>query len=105
MCQFISLFHNPLNGDIAVADLNSHSKTEKQLKLNKAIWREGHCRPDGSVELRVEPNDRQTQRECTGCGEELTKEQEKHNEKMTAKSGNRELCMCDNCGQSIVIMH
>src|SRR3990167_10199419 len=64
MCDFISLFHNPLNGDIEVADLNSHSVTEQQLKLNKAIWREGHYRPNGSVELRVESTDRQTQQEC-----------------------------------------
>ena len=57
MCQFISFFHNPLNGDIAVSDLNSHGNTETELKLNKNIWREGHYLPNGGVELRFNPDD------------------------------------------------
>ena len=57
MCQFISFHHNPLNGDIAVSDLNSHSNTEEKLKLNLNVWREGHYLPDGTIDLRFD-NDR-----------------------------------------------
>jgi len=64
MCQFMSFFHNPINGDIAVSDVNSHGNTEKELSLNLNIWREGHYLPDGKVELRVTDKDRMTQKEC-----------------------------------------
>ena len=39
MCRFISFHHRPDNGDIAVSDLNSHSKSEKKLKLNSEVKR------------------------------------------------------------------
>src|SRR3989304_1230697 len=63
MCEFISFFHRPDNGDIAVYDLTSHSKTQEELKLNN-LWREGHYKPDGSIECRVVEGDKTTQIEC-----------------------------------------
>ena len=56
MCRFISFWHNPLHGDVAVSDLDSHSNTEKALKLNNKVWYEGHYTPDGEIELRVNPS-------------------------------------------------
>jgi len=65
MCRFISFFHNPINGDIAVYDLTSHSKTQEKLKLNEKIWREGHYIPkDNTIECRVTDSDRTSQEEC-----------------------------------------
>ena len=57
MCRFISFFHNPLNGDIAASDLNSHGNTETNLKLNLNIWREAHYTSNGEIELRFNPTD------------------------------------------------
>ena len=57
MCEFASFFHNPLNGDVAVKVLDSHGETEKALKLNLKVWREGHYLPSGEFELRYD-NDR-----------------------------------------------
>src|SRR4030043_337101 len=58
MCQFISFHHKPTTGDIAVAVLASHSDTEQRLKLNLALWREGHYTPNGEAELRFTDDDR-----------------------------------------------
>ena len=58
MCQFISFHHKPTTGDIAVAVLDSHSDTEQRLKLNLALWREGHYTPNGEAELRFTDDDR-----------------------------------------------
>jgi len=58
MCQFISLFHNITNGEVAVYDLNSHGNTEIKLNLNKNVWREGHYLPKGEFELRFNDEDR-----------------------------------------------
>jgi len=64
MCQLISFFHRPDNGDISVAVLDDHSVTQKQLNLNENLWREGHYLPDGTIECRVIDADRKTQKEC-----------------------------------------
>lgn len=64
MCQFASFFHNPLNGDVAIHDLNSHGNTEKKLKLNLNIWREGHYLPDNTFELRFCDTDKVDKIEC-----------------------------------------
>ena len=56
MCQFISFFHRPDNGDIAVYDLQSHGNTEEHLKLNKNLWAEGHYTPKGELILRQDGN-------------------------------------------------
>ena len=64
MCKLIALFHNPINGDIKVYDLQSHANTEKHLELNRAIWNEGHYLPDGEIELRLKDTDRITKQEC-----------------------------------------
>ena len=58
MCRFISFHHNPLNGDVVVKDLESHSDTERMLNLNVNIWREGHYLPNGEVELRTTKMDK-----------------------------------------------
>ena len=58
MCRFASFLHNPLTGEIAVNDLASHGNTEKALKLDPKIWREGHYLPTGEIELRLQDNDR-----------------------------------------------
>ncbi len=34
---------------------------------------------------------------CTDCGKELSKEQEKRNEEIAAKSGTKRLDICGNC--------
>ena len=64
MCRDLSYFHRPDTGDVCVAVLNSHADTEKQLKLNLKLWREGHYLPDGTIEARVAPEDRTTAHEC-----------------------------------------
>ena len=64
MCQFISFFHRPDNGDIGVYDVTSHGKTEEHLKLNKNLWREGHWLPGGELICRVLPEDKTTAEEC-----------------------------------------
>ena len=64
MCEFISFFHNPINGDIKVYDLTSHEKTKQKLELNENIWREGHYLPDGTIEARVADVDRATKDDC-----------------------------------------
>ena len=64
MCQFISFFHRPDTGDIAVWDLNSHSNTGKHLKLNLNLWCEGHYLPDGTIEARIHDKIRESQKEC-----------------------------------------
>ena len=58
MCKFCSLFHNPLTGEIKIADLNSHGETERKLNLDPKIWREGHYTPEGKIELRFTEDDR-----------------------------------------------
>ena len=57
MCRFISFFHDPKTGDIAISDMNSHGDTEKALKLNLKVWREAHYTPGGDIELRFNPED------------------------------------------------
>ena len=64
MCQFISFFHRPDTGDIAVYDVTSHAKTEEHLSLNKNLWREGHWLPDGELVCRVLLEDKSTAEEC-----------------------------------------
>ena len=59
-----SFFHNPINGDILVSDLSSHSETEEKLKLNLKVWDEGHYLPNGEIECRVKPDSKITQEEC-----------------------------------------
>jgi hypothetical protein len=61
-----SFFHNPISGEILVYDLNSHSETEKHLKLNPCgPFREGHYLPNGTVECRVvEGEDGVSQETC-----------------------------------------
>ena len=61
MCEFISFFHRPDNGDIAVSDLESHGNTEEKLGLNKKLWCEGHYLPDGKVVCRVNTDSKITQ--------------------------------------------
>ena len=56
MCKFISFWHQPSTGDIAIWDLTSHSDTKDYLKLDKT-WREAHYTPNGELELRFEPKD------------------------------------------------
>ena len=57
MCRFISFFHNPKTGDLAVKDLNSHGETEMALNLNLKVWREAHYTPNGNIELRFNEGD------------------------------------------------
>ena len=64
MCLFISFFHRPDNGDIALYDLTSHANTQKKLELNENLWREGHYLPNGEIVCRVTDADRITQAEC-----------------------------------------
>ena len=64
MCKFISFFHRPDNGDIALSNLNSHEDTQKKLNLNNNLWREGHYTPDGAVECRVTGADYVSRAEC-----------------------------------------
>ena len=63
MCKFASFLHNPLTKEIKVADLDSHGNTEKNLKLDPKIWREGHYTPAGEIELRFTDDDRVDQTE------------------------------------------
>ena len=58
MCKYASFFHNPATQEVKVAVLDSHGETEKKLKLNPKIWREGHYLPTGEVELRLTDEDR-----------------------------------------------
>jgi uncharacterized protein YjbI with pentapeptide repeats len=64
MCQLASFFHNPINGDIEIYDLTSHSKTKDHLNLNEKIWREGHYLPDGTIECRTVDSDRTSSEKC-----------------------------------------
>ena len=64
MCQFISFFHRPDNGDVAIFDLTSHSNTQAKLSLNEKLWREGHYLPSGQIVCRVAPDDKITEQEC-----------------------------------------
>ena len=64
MCQFASLFHNPITGEVKIHDLNSHGNTEKKLKLDLKVWREGHYLPNGKFELRFNLDDRFDKQEC-----------------------------------------
>jgi hypothetical protein len=64
MFQFISFFHRPDNGDIAVFNLESHSDTQVKLALNENLWREGHYLPNGTIVCRVAPADKITEQEC-----------------------------------------
>ena len=64
MCKFISFFHRPDNGDIAVFNLESHSDTQAKLELNEKLWREGHYLPSGQIVCRVAPTDKITEQEC-----------------------------------------
>jgi hypothetical protein len=65
MCQFISFFHRPDNGDVAVFNLESHSDTQAKLELNEKLWREGHYLPNGTIVCRVAPADKITEQECS----------------------------------------
>ena len=56
MCEFISFWHQPSTGDIAVSDLMSHSDTYEKLKLNQ-LWREAHYTSFGKIDLRFDPDD------------------------------------------------
>ena len=58
MCKFASFLHNPATGEVKVKVLDSHGDTEKQLKLNPQVWREGHYTPAGEIELRITADDR-----------------------------------------------
>jgi hypothetical protein len=66
MCRLASFFFkpDPDNLEILVSKLDSHSKTEKALSLNKNLWREGHYLPDGEIECRVLDEDKMTMEEC-----------------------------------------
>jgi hypothetical protein len=64
MCRLASFFHNPATGDVVVGVLDHHQATAEKLKLDQRIWREGHYLPDGTIEARVQDNDRATQDEC-----------------------------------------
>ena len=64
MCKLISFWHNPKTGDLEISDLTSHENTRSDRDLNKKIWREGHYLPDGTIECRVAPADRETAAEC-----------------------------------------
>ena len=63
MCRFISFFHRPDNGDVAVYDLTSHGNTEQHLNLNLNLWREGHWLPDGNLGCRTD-KDRTSSEKC-----------------------------------------
>ena len=98
MCRFASFFHNPINGDIAISDLNSHSNTERELKLNLNVWREGHYLPNDEIECRVTDKDRVSQRKCE---ERLRKKYPKFSNFFNQYVGNKkykgDLCLsgCD----------
>jgi hypothetical protein len=47
-----------------VAVIDHHQATAEKLKLDQRIWREGHYLPDGTIEARVQDNDRATMEEC-----------------------------------------
>ena len=64
MCNFISFFHRPDNGDIEVYDLTSHSNTQKYFGFNESLWCEGHYLPNGNVDCRITDNNKPTQAEC-----------------------------------------
>jgi hypothetical protein len=64
VCQFISFFHRPDNGDISVKILDDHSGTKEKLNLDENLWREGHYLPDGTIECRVIDTDRVTEKDC-----------------------------------------
>ena len=64
MCRFVSGFHRPDTGDVVVHDLESHSNTERALKLDLKVWREFHYLPTGHILARVEPEDKTTEEEC-----------------------------------------
>jgi hypothetical protein len=64
MCRLASFFHNPVTGDVVVGVLDHHQATAEKLKLDQKIWREGHYLPNGTIEARVQENDRVTQNEC-----------------------------------------
>jgi hypothetical protein len=58
MCEYISAFHHPVTGEILVADLRSHAKTEQKLELNPAgPYREMHYLPDGVIDCRLSQDD------------------------------------------------
>jgi hypothetical protein len=65
MCQFISFFHRPDNGDIEVYDLTSHNNTQSHLQLNEQLWREGHYLPNNEAVCRVSDTDKVSEAECT----------------------------------------
>ena len=58
MCEMASFFHLPATGEIKVWDLMGHGETEKELKLDLKIWREGHYEPNGKIELRFTDTNR-----------------------------------------------
>jgi uncharacterized protein YjbI with pentapeptide repeats len=60
MCRFASFWHNPINGDVVVYDLCSHSATREKLNINENLWREGHYLPNGEIECRLIDKDRIT---------------------------------------------
>ena len=66
MCRLASFFHKSdvTSTDVAVSNLASHDATEKALKLNRALWFEGHYLPNGTIEARVPPEAHVTADEC-----------------------------------------
>ena len=64
MCRLASFFHNPSTGDVVVGVLDHHQATVEKLNLDQKVWREGHYLPDGTIEARVQENDRLTMDEC-----------------------------------------
>ena len=65
MCRMASFFHKPGTDEVVVYNLNSHSVTERKLKLDLNEWDEGHYLPNGTIEARVKPSSRHSQEECS----------------------------------------
>ena len=69
MCRLASFFFRPIDGvPMAVAVLDSHSDTQKKLKLPPDAmpdsWHEGHYDPNGTIECRCIEGDTKTSGEC-----------------------------------------
>lgn len=71
MCRFASGLFRPDTLEVAVADLNSHSRTQELLGLPAESdgsrlngWREFHYAPAGEIECRVLAGDDHSAQEC-----------------------------------------
>ena len=71
MCQFASGLFRPDTMEVRVADLSSHSETQRQLGLSPESdgtrpdgWREFHYTPAGQIQCRVLDGDSHTAHEC-----------------------------------------